>query len=247
MKLLTIASDAKTVKSIAHGWLTAVLYLEPGAEDICPHAVPACRAVCLATAGRGGHPGSFVARKRRTELLRRASDLFVDLLNQELETFANRAGRHALQPCARLNGTSDLAWRRVFERHPQILFYDYTKSAARMRQWLRGEWPENVHLTFSWSGFNGEICAEVLRADGNVAIVVDQGVELPVGLRNFPTVNGDAHDMRWTDPPGHLVCLRPKGRALLGGRWDRVAHFAREQRFVIAGASASTTNTENSE
>jgi len=229
MKLLSIANDAKTRKSIAHGWLTAVMFLEPGDHDICPWAVDACRAVCLSKAGRNAGPAPRAARELRTLLWRNRRRAFLDLLAIELNAFVKRAARKHLAPCARLNGTSDLDWRWVVQAWPEIQFYDYTKSPSRMRAWLRRLLPANYHLTFSWSGQNADVCVEVLESGGTVALPRDKDAPLPTMLTRFPTLDGDTHDMRWTDPCGHLVLLKPKGLASRGP----AAQYARDEHFII--------------
>lgn len=47
MKLLSINQDAKTIKGMKRGWLTAIMYLAPhtlgGKLTVCPKSTPGCR------------------------------------------------------------------------------------------------------------------------------------------------------------------------------------------------------------
>jgi hypothetical protein len=102
--------------------------------------------------------------------------------------------RRGLRPAVRLNGTSDLAWESIapdlFLDFPGVIFYDYTKSAARVRRMLEARdwsasvdspatvigrrvpawWPRNYDLTFSWSGTNGADAVALLRSGARVAV-----------------------------------------------------------------------------
>jgi hypothetical protein len=124
----------------------------------------------------------------------------------------------------RLNGTSDLPWEgivpAIFEQFPEVQFYDYTKSAHRMRNFLTGKLSANYHLTFSRSEENDGQCAEILALGGSVAVVYGvQAFEHALSGRFHGPyadklhINGDAHDLRFLDPRGHVVALKAKGRA----------------------------------
>ena len=58
-RLLSVSSDAKTIKGQKKGYLTGILYLAPADESVssggfntCPKASAGCKAGCLFTAGR---------------------------------------------------------------------------------------------------------------------------------------------------------------------------------------------------
>jgi hypothetical protein len=125
-----------------------------------------------------------------------------------------------MTPAVRLNGTSDIPWERlhpeVFERFPDIRFFDYTKVVARMWQFLSGQaderpWPENYHLTFSLSEKNRSDAQALLRQGGNVAVVFWPSV--PKSWKGFRVIDGDRHDARFFDPEGVVVGLSAKGIA----------------------------------
>ena len=68
--LLSVDTNAKTVKGQKRGYLTGILYLAPsnesGAINVCPHASAGCRAACLYTAGRGSFGNVKQARINKT-------------------------------------------------------------------------------------------------------------------------------------------------------------------------------------
>ena len=69
-KLLSIDTNAKTVKGQKFGYMTAILYLAPAALseviDVCSMASAGCKKVCLNTAGRGRFDNVQQARINKT-------------------------------------------------------------------------------------------------------------------------------------------------------------------------------------
>jgi hypothetical protein len=233
MSLLAIGNDAKTVKGEGRGYLTGILYLAPHTSakvrtkagalvNVCPFATK-CKAPCLVSAGRGAMSNVHKGRVRKTRLLFKDRPAFVATLVKDTAALVRRARREDKTPTARLNGTSDLGWESygVMQAHSDVQFYDYTKSAPRMRRFLAGKMPANYHLTFSRSGTNDSDCADVLQHGGNVAVVFDtpKGQPLPTRwhipgvARFYPVIDGDQTDLRFLDPRGVIVGLRAKGKA----------------------------------
>lgn len=216
-----LSSSTKTKKSAALGIDTRVLYLTPGV--FCGGATPACLKACLGhTSGRMQLPSSAIARDRRTALYIARQDLFLKRLGAELTLFDAHTESLGTIPAVRLNGTSDLFWERrhreLFDQHPRVQFYDYTKIKARMRSFLNSsDWPENYHLTFSADSSDAQFVTQVLEAGGTAALVF--WPLLPPTWNGFPVTDGDRHDARFTDRPGSLVGLIAKGNARvdLGG------------------------------
>lgn len=99
-------------------------------------------------------------------------------------------------------------YRNIFEVFPFVRFNDYTKSAKRVYAFLRGELPANYHLTFSRSEANETDARAIANSGGNVAVVFDA---LPTRFYGRDVIDGDAHDLRCTDPAGVIVGLTPKG------------------------------------
>lgn len=236
-RLLSVNADAKTVKGQKLGVLTGILYLSPadesGLANVCPFASPGCKASCLYTAGRAGiFPKINQARLRRTALFvsdRRA--FYADVIH-DIETLERHAARLGMRPAVRLNGTSDIAHELLFPElflvFPEIQFYDYTKVNARMSRFLRGDFPENYHLTFSRSESNWLDVDSTLHRGGNVAMVFEK--TLPATWAGYPVLNGDLSDVRYADLGGHVIGLKAKGRA----KKDQTGFVIRESRMENA-------------
>jgi hypothetical protein len=233
-KLLSIQADAKTTKGDNYGFMTAILYLEPD-EILCAHASKGCMEGCLKSSGRMGMTAAMTARERRTALWYKSKDAFLTVLELEIEAFVKKAERKGIKPVVRLNGTSDIVWeavrfagkgQNIFEKFPQVQFYDYTKNERKIR---RNRLP-NYSLTFSLSEDNWAT-AEKLAAEGhNVAVVFRK--DLPKTFWGREVVDGDKHDLRFLDPKGVVIGLKAKGKA----RKD-VSGFVRDADEAAANAA----------
>ena len=111
----------------------------------------------------------------------------------------------------RLNVLSDLPWYNMIEmsEYPNIQFYDYTPNVSRMIQFLRGELPENYHLTFSRKENNQSKVELIASMGGNIAAVFDT---LPATYLGKKVVDGDDTDLRFMDDKNVIVGLKAKGR-----------------------------------
>lgn len=226
--LLSIDTNAKTIKGQGKGFLTGILYLAPvkesGAINVCPHASKGCAAACLFTAGRGAFDNVRNARIAKTLAFVRDRAQFMATLADDVAKLIRKAEKTGMTPCVRLNGTSDLPWenipcmhgtetfKNIMEAFPSIQFYDYTKNPNRIAAYLAGEMPSNYHLTFSRSEDNGAIALSILKSGGNVAMVFSSAT-LPESFQGSPVVNGDETDLRFLDPRGCVVGLKAKGKA----------------------------------
>jgi len=121
--------------------------------------------------------------------------------------------------CIRLNTLSDVQWEDYkYEglnmmqhfKDQGVMFYDYTKNPVRMEKFLRGEMPENYHLTFSWSEANAPFSFWVLQNGGSVAVPFDtapirtrEGVpritKLPPWWNGYKVIDADITDIRFLD------------------------------------------------
>lgn len=225
MKLLTAAaSNAKTAKNDTHKHLSYILHLAPArlsGYNTCPMASAGCAAACLNSAGRGAFSNVQQARIRKTKLFFEQRNAFMLQLHADLDAVQRKAIKLGLKPVVRLNGTSDIDWTvvrdasglNVFERYPDIQFYDYTKVLRRLRR-LAAAPIANYHVTFSRSETNDAECVEALALGFNVAVVFG---ERPTKFMGAPVIDGDKHDLRFLDraPLGTplIVGLTAKGRA----------------------------------
>ena len=232
-RLLTLgSSNAKTAKGEAYGVLTGILHLAPeraSGFNVCAYA-GACVAPCLNTSGRG-RPETPLGARIQSARLRKTARFFSDRdgfmrdLCRDVSALVRKAKRRGMLPAVRLNGTSDIPWERIpvdgaphiFAAFPDVTFYDYTKWPVARRLVL----PANYHLTQSLDvGLSSEVEALTALSIGrNVAAVfpIARSKPLPetfkLGASTFPVINGDASDLRFTDPRGVIVGLRAKGRA----------------------------------
>lgn len=229
MKLLG-HSSAKTEKGESVGYLTGILYLAPhtlsSAGNVCPWAA-ACKTSCLNTSGRGAFSSVQKARIAKTRFFFSDQKAFMETLYNDCKTLIAKAKRLGLQPCIRLNGTSDLAFHRLIvpsqgktlmECFLGVPFYDYTKSAKKALDNAKGLHPTNYTVVFSRdSSANETECQQVLSAGGNVAVVFRDS--LPPTYWHRPVLNGDATDLRFLDRRakagrhGYVVGLKAKGSA----------------------------------
>ncbi len=242
MKLLSIQNDPKTSKSIAKGYLTAILYLSPSdlsSVELCPLArIAGCREACLNTAGRGGLasktmkapngdriPNNSIqkARLARTKLFNEDLCGFMVQLSDEINALRKKADKMGLKPAVRLNGTSDIRWEQIpyIKIGNQGAFYsimDIFKSVQFYDYTKipnRTKLPSNYHLTYSYSGVPAyqKFVTKALEASPEMNLAVVFKDELPETYMGRRVINGDEHDLRFLDPKGVVVGLKAKGRA----------------------------------
>ena len=223
-------NSAKTVKGESLSYLTGILYIAPhtlsGAGNVCPWAA-SCKKGCLNSAGKGAFNSVQRARIAKTRLFFSDRDAFMETLHLDCKALIAKAKRLGLQPCIRLNGTSDLAFHRLtvpsqgktlMECFLDVPFYDYTKSVKKALDNAKGLHPQNYTVVFSRdSAANENECQQVLSAGGNVAVVFRDS--LPPVFWHRPVLNGDATDLRFLDRraragrSGYVVGLKAKGQA----------------------------------
>ena len=215
--LLSIDTNAKTVKGQKRGFMTGILYLAPdrlsGLINVCVNASNGCRQTCLYSAGRGAFNSVQKARIAKTVHYVKDREAFLSTLKDNVATVIRKAKAKRMHPVIRLNGTSDIGWERysVIQAFKATRFYDYTKNFNRMLAFLEGKLPSNYSLTFSRSEANESQCIDVLRRGGNVAVVFRK--QLPTHWQGYPVINGDENDLRFLDPKGVVVGLTAKGKA----------------------------------
>jgi hypothetical protein len=220
--LIGVGNNAKTVKGDGKEYLTAIMYLAPADKvegiNVCPMAVLAgCKEPCLDSAGRGQMNVVQRGRMRKTILWRDFPEVFLAQLRQDLDRFQKYCLKRGIQPCVRLNGTSDIRWENHIDmeaEYPDIQFYDYTKDVNRLNKKL----PSNYHLTLSFSQatmrYSGMVLDQMRKHKGsNMAVVFRHKDKIPQKYMGFTVVDGDKDDLRFLDPKGVVVALYAKGKA----------------------------------
>jgi hypothetical protein len=210
-ELLSIDTNAKTVKGQKQGYMTAILYMTPN-DAICPASkIAGCREACLVSAGRGVMTPVKKARDNRTAFYLKDKSAFYAQLKTECEKFIKKAERKGLIPCVRLNGTSDIDHTAFIASMPELQFYDYSKRVIIAEK--AKELP-NYHVTFSYSQTGRyQKHVEGALALGNNIAVVFRTKQLPKFFMGLPVINGDESDLRFKDESQVVVGLYAKGKA----------------------------------
>ena len=207
-KLLSIGSDAKTVKGKKYHFSTAILYLASAKQsgfNVCPSASPQCMEDCLFWSGRGRMKNTQIARIKKTQYYFLDRHNFMNQLKKEIELFIKRSKKNGLNPCVRLNGTSDISWEvykyknglNIFDNFPELQFYDYTVVFKRMFKYMNNKLPKNYHLTFSRKEDNLLDVMQVLKNGFNASVVFEK--HLPLFYKGCSVINGDESDLRFLD------------------------------------------------
>jgi len=247
-KLIGVGTNAKTIKGDGSEYLTAILYMTPYKVMVdgkhfnsCAMAEQAsCIDACLYTAGRGQMTNVQTARQRKAEWFYRDKQGFLDQLIEDISKFEKYCNKRGIQPCVRLNGTTDIRWelqrylgcykkydkkmvpsklfnKNVFEIFPNVQFYDYTKIANRKVKDI-----PNYHLTWSYSNANpdyAKLLDKAMEQGMNTAVVFRSNFIKVVPkcwhkFKGYPVIDGDSDDLRFLDPKGgHIVALYAKGKA----------------------------------
>jgi hypothetical protein len=220
-KVLLTTVNAKTVKGEKLGYITYILYLSPHTQNskginICPHASKGCAAACLFSSGSARFENVQKGKLKKTEYFLADRKSFLEQIDREVTKAKKKHMGTDLTPVFRLNGTSDIAFEKfkirddknIFELHPDVQFYDYTKNYIRMRK----QQPSNYHLTFSMSEDNKQVSMELLQEGKNVAIVfgIKKESDLPQTYNGFKVINGDESDLRFLDEQNVIVGLKYK-------------------------------------
>jgi hypothetical protein len=225
--LLSVSSDAKTIKGETLGFLTGILYLAPANTtkwNTCSMAKTAkCDVACLYKAGRGAMNSVQTARINKTIWFFTERNSFMQQLVVDIAKIIKKAKKKGLQPLVRLNGTSDIRWEtigftdvdgieyvNIFAAFPDIQFYDYTKISNRT------ELPSNYDITFSYSGVEGfqPFVQKALLNNMRMAVVFRKEQDIPQTFMGIPVVSGDKSDVRHLDDKV-IVGLYAKGKAKL--------------------------------
>jgi hypothetical protein len=231
--LLTYESAKLAKGNRERGYLPVILYAAPATSsgaNLCAWSTAECRYGCLNTSGYGGinldasgWNATQAARIRRAALMILDPEGFAAQLIREVKAASRKAEREGLRLAVRMNGTTDVAWHRVASELVAVIqeyatVYEYTKRPKP------DALEAGIDITYSYPGGDGVAARRFLQAGARVAVVFDtaKGDALPATWRapwgdTIPVIDGDAHEMRFTDPRGVIVGLRAKGR-LVGER-----------------------------
>lgn len=206
-----------------------------GMRTFCLGSNTFCQASCLVFTGSNmSDPYNDHLKACKALALLGDTPAFLSLVDYAIERANKNAKKRGRTLLVRLNLLSDIPWEGVapwlFERHPDVQFYDYTKVPGRRP-------PSNYDLTFSFSGTNAEDAKDALyRRNQRIAVVflakqlkkgewvaIGEGTRRKLGARSMPSlfdlwgeprpvVNADVNDARFLDPPNEL-----DGRACVAG------------------------------
>ena len=175
---------------------------------------------CLGNWGRSeGDAGRILnSRIGRTRCLFEAPEDFDRILRAELLKVHRMADRRGVPVAFRPNVLSDYPWHRsrfawIFEAFSEWEFYGYTKIRSTYSAFLRGELPENYHLTFSYSeNVPDSYLIDVLQRGGTVAVpFATKSVRgFPARFLGFPVREGVSSDLRFLDDGGTVIGLTAK-------------------------------------
>lgn len=218
---LLSTNNAKTIKGEKKGITTYIMYLAPYNQNskginLCSHASEGCAKACLFGSGAARFTNVQKGKINKTEYFLADRSAFLAQLDEEIAKITAKHSKDNSKFAIRLNGTSDIRFEKfkirdgknIFELHPTVQFYDYTKNYLRFDV----ELPSNYHLTFSLSETNRDKAIELLGRGVNVAMVfgVRKEEDLPTEYLGYPVINGDENDLRFTDPKNIIVGLKYK-------------------------------------
>jgi hypothetical protein len=220
-KTINGGTDAKTIKG-NDKYFTAIMYMAPytlSGVNLCPMAETAqCHVGCLNTAGRGRFSNVEAARLKKSNWFNADRMGFLEQVDKDITRLTKFCAKHGVKPAIRLNGTSDIRFelhkidgKNLFDRHPTVQFYDYTKIYNRKTKDIK-----NYHLTWSYSEANADYAKffDTAIAKGmNVAVVFRDQKTIPKTFKGLEVVDGDKNDLRFLDKKGVVVALYAKGSA----------------------------------
>lgn len=188
--------------------------------ETCPMRTPDCTKACIGVkSGHNRFGPAKQAKINKTKWLFEDPWSFIIRLKGDINNHLKYCERMGKTPVVRLNTYSDILWEHkfpeIFKEFAGVVFYDYTKIAKRGPEYLADplDFPENYHLTLSYTGYNWEDCQQWLERGNQVAVVFSDSWDnpLPKEWRGYKVVDGDLDDCRWLEEPGCVVGLRTKG------------------------------------
>lgn len=216
-----INTSQKLAKGSKKNYLTYGIYLlssNSSGYQVCVDDKH-CKEHCLSTSGMakiellGGLTKIQNSRLKKTHLYSLNRDFFSQMVYNEIRKSALMAELDNNEFCVRINCSSDISLTtlkvgnlNLLQLFPHIQFYDYTKNIAYVKHTRNYK---NLHLTFSYSGYNWDKCEECLKMGVNVAVVFDSK-KLPKTFNGYKVINGDESDLRFLDEKNVIVGLSYK-------------------------------------
>ena len=214
-------ANPKTVKGQKYGTLTYILYMSSHKEsgvNLCAMAdIAGCVEPCLKNQGRGKMTSTQMSRLRKTLFYLQFFAEFMAMFKKELRLGLARSKRLGYNFAVRPNGTTDIRWElRIWdymvEMYKQGLqWYDYTKIPNRLVPCSKV-----YDLTFSYSGKKEYLpfVDKAIKLGMRIAVVFRYKDIIPKTFLGMQVVDGDDHDLRYTEPMGVVSALYAKGDAV---------------------------------
>lgn len=196
------------------------IYLAPAdlsGYNVCPNSA-ACREHCLFGSGhtlidlRSGRNKIVNSRIKKTKLFVENRDYFMQWMIHEIKVHKLQAELDGSDFSVRLNCTSDISIRDfvykgrcICDIFPDIQFYDYTKVYNNLDNVNEFS---NYDLTYSYNGYNWNLCEKALNKNIRVAVVFEK--HIPNSFHGFKVINGDTYDSRYMDDKNVIVGLKFK-------------------------------------
>lgn len=216
----SVNMTTKHQKAYKYNELVYGLYLAPAklsGYEVCPMRSAECTELCLNGSGMSILYEDMInqSRIKKTKLFFEHRQFFMDWMIAEIESVRKKAEKNGYRFSIRLNNTSDISPEsfyidrdgekiNILELYPTVQFYDYTKVPKRVE--LMKKYP-NYDVTFSYSGFNMDVCEDMLNNGVRVAVVFN---EVPETFMGYNVIDGDLYDMRYIDPNNVIIGLKFK-------------------------------------
>lgn len=217
-----INSSSKHMKNLKYNEMVYALYLAPAklsGYNVCPKSNAECRLVCLNESGQNRIDTSNninKARIKKTKMFFEDREFFMQWLKAEIEKYKTKVEAQGYHFSIRLNNTSDISpeqfymtidgqKKNILQLFPDVQFYDYTKVDNRIDLMKKYN---NYDLTFSFDGYNWDICKKMLDNNVRVAMVFEN--KLPEVWNGYKVINGDLYDVRFKDEKNVIVGLKYK-------------------------------------
>ena len=223
-------ASPKLIKSNGMGFYNAGIGLAQAnlsATNNCTASTPDCRKLCLGNFGRAEFlPQLMQTRINRSNFLHRHRQLAWQTMLPQLMAIDRRATRNGLTVAFRPDITSDKNWDlilpQLFATFPNWKFYGYTKLRSKITRYLNGSNP--MVPTFSWSERLKSKLVNHTSGDDYPSFLLENGINIAVVFYDRKTlagrlprkflgrtvIDGDKHDLRFLDPRGVIVGLKPK-------------------------------------